>query len=229
MKKACERKLAVLLAVMLVFLSGCGQKNAAGAQESAAPEKPEVTALEFPCTLEGGKLEVTSLFQYSGDNPDCGGETGEDIGSLAVTNLSDQHLTHATLVVLLAGGGKLAFEVQDVPAGQTVWAFETSNAVYDLDDLCVDIGWAAEFEPAAPVLRGVTAEASGTTVTLTNTTSEDLTNLTVYCHCWFNELNFGGLTYAYPVSSIPAGESVEIQAEECYLGEAAVVRVSKGD
>ena len=40
---------------------------------------------------------------------------------------------------------------------------------------------------------------------------------------------FGGLTYTYPVENIPAGESVTLQAEECYLGEAAVVRISRNN
>ena len=115
----------------------------------------------------------------------------------------------------------------DIPAGQTVWTFETGNGAYDLENACVSISCEASFEDAAPLLEdSLAAEVNGTSVTLTNISGAELTNLTVYCHCWFNEVNFGGLTYAYPVSSIPAGESVEIQAEE-YLGEAAVVRVSR--
>lgn len=221
-----KRILPFLLALLL---AGCGQTEAPETEEQTPqiPDEPQATEIAFPARVEDGKLEITSLFQYSGDNPDCGGETGEDIGSLAVTNLSDQHLTRATFAVVLAEGEDLVFEVEDVPAGQTVWAFETTNTSYDAEDPCVDIGWSAEFAPAAPVPAGVATETSGTTVTLTNTTDEDLTNLIVHCHCWFNELYFGGLTYAYPVSSIPAGESIEIQAEECYFGEAAVVRVSK--
>ena len=70
-------------------------------------------------------------------------------------------------------------------------------------------------------------EAEGISVTLTNLTDEDLAGLTVYCHCLFDGTYFGGSTYAYPVDGIPAGESVTIQAEECYLGEAAVVRVTR--
>ena len=221
-----KRILPFLLALLLV---GCGQTETPKTEEQTPqmPDEPQLTEVVFPISVEDGKLEITSLFQYSGDNPDCGGETGDDIGSLAVTNLSDRHLTRATFAVVLAEGEDLVFEVQDVPAGQTVWAFETTNASYDPEDPCVDIGWSAEFAPEAPVLSGVDIETSGTTVTLTNTTGEDLTDLTVHCHCWFNELHFGGLTYAYPVSGIPAGESIEIQAEECYFGEAAVVRVSK--
>ena len=54
-----------------------------------------------------------------------------------------------------------------------------------------------------------------------------LSNLLLHCHCLIDGSYFGGLTYTYPVESIPAGQSIAVEAEDCYLGEAAVVRVSQ--
>lgn len=219
---------AVILVLLVILLAVRGRNGSGAAQGEEDPQEAQELGLEFPYALENGKLEVSSLFQYSGDNPDCGDEMGEETGALAVTNLSEQHLTCARFTAELADGTQLRFEVTDIPAGQTVWAFEAENTAYDLENTCLSIRCEASFEDVSPLAEdSLTTEVSGTSVTLTNVSGEELTNLTVYCHCWFNEVNFGGLTYAYPVSSIPAGESVEIQAEECYLGEAAVVRVSK--
>ena len=182
----------------------------------------------FPCLLEEKRLSVTSLFQYSGINPDSG-EAGEDIASLAVTNQSDQHLTSAEITAKLDDGTKLAFQLTDVPAGQTVWTFARNNESLGRVSTCKTLNCEASFEAETPLLPDqVVVETEGISVTLTNLTDEELTDLTVYCHCLFDGAYFGGLTYAYPVDGIPAGDSITIQAEECYLGEAAVVRVTRG-
>lgn len=199
-------------------------------------DKPEPDALHsaeidltLPYALENGKLEVTSIFQYTGDNPDCNDEAGEDIAALAVTNQSGQHLTSAQFTAKLADGTELHFTAADVPAGQTVWAFAPDNSSYDTENPCISITCTAKFEASTPVLaEQLSISVEGTAVTLTNISGETLENLTVGCHCLFNEAYFGGRTYSYAVPSIAAGSSVTIQAEECYLGEAAVVRVTQG-
>ena len=204
---------AALAIILLLLLSGCGK-----AQEDVS----------FPCQLAENSLSVTSLFQYSGDNPDCGGQAGEEIASLAVTNQSEKHLASAKITAKLADGTKRVFQLADIPAGQTVWVFAQDNGSFTSSNTCKELKCEASFAEEPPFLADqVAVEAEGISVTLTNLTDEDLAGLTVYCHCLFDGTYFGGLTYAYPVDGIPAGESVTIQAEECYLGEAAVVRVTR--
>ena len=204
---------AALAIILLLLLSGCGK-----AQEDVS----------FPCLLAEDSLSVTSLFQYSGDNPDCGGQAGEEIASLAVTNQSEKYLASAKLTAKLADGTKRVFQLADIPAGQTVWVFAQDNGSFTSSNTCKELKCEASFAEEPPFLADqVAVEAEGISVTLTNLTDEDLAGLTVYCHCLFDGTYFGGLTYAYPVDGIPAGESVTIQAEECYLGEAAVVRVTR--
>ena len=72
-----KRILPFLLALLL---AGCGQTEAPETEEQTPqiPDEPQVTEIAFPARVEDGKLEITSLFQYPGDNPDCGGETGEE-------------------------------------------------------------------------------------------------------------------------------------------------------
>ena len=207
------RAVAPLAITLLLLLSGCGK-----AQEDVS----------FPCLLAEDSLSVTSLFQYSGYNPDCGGQAGEEIASLAVTNQSEKYLASAKITAKLADGTKRVFQLTDIPAGQTVWVFAQDNGSFASSNTCKELKCEASFAEEQPLLaEQVAVETEGISVTLTNLTDEDLAGLTVYCHCLFDGTYFGGLTYAYPVDGIPAGESVMIQAEECYLGEAAVVRVTR--
>ena len=206
-------RVVALAIALLLLLSGCGKA------------KEDVT---FPCLLADEQLSVTSLFQYSGENPDCGDEAGENVVSLAVTNQSGRHLTSAKITAKLADGTRLTFQLADIPAGQTVWVFDQDNGSFASSSACKELKCEASFEAETPLLEDqVAVETEGTSVTLTNLTDEDLAGLTVYCHCIFDGTYFGGSTYAYPVDGIPAGGRVTIQAEECYLGEAAVVRVTR--
>lgn len=188
-------------------------------------DEREVT---FPYFAEGDKIEITQLFQYSGFNPDCGDEMGENIASLAVVNRSNEHLSYLELSVDVLDGGDMVFEITDLPAGQTAWVFSKDNLSCEMDAVVRDIDCTAKFETGDPRMTDkIQTQVSGTTVFLTNLTGEDLTDLTVSCRTWFGEAYFGGLTYQYPVDSLPAGQTVTLEAEDCYLGEAAVVRISE--
>lgn len=222
--------LVVILVVALLLLAFLVWKlvDRVGETQPDASPSPEA-GLALPYTLEDGKLEVTAVFQYTGDNPDCSDEAGEDIAALAVTNQSGQHLTKAQFTAKLADGAELQFQAADVPTGQTVWAFAADNSSYDTANPCVSITCDAQFEASTPVLaEQLSISVEETAVTLTNTSGAALENLTVDCHCLLNDAYFGGRTYSYAVPPIAAGGSVTISAEECYLGEAAVVRVTQG-
>ena len=47
----------------------------------------------------------------------------------------------------------------------------------------------------------------------------------VYCHSDLGDQYFGGITYNYTVKSIPANGTAEIDAVDCILGLAKVVRI----
>lgn len=203
------------------------QKNVVQSTVTAETSKVEKKDI-FPYELEEGKLEVTSLFQYSGSNPDCGDEEGENIASLSVTNKSDEQLVSAELTAVLLDGTEIIFEIKDVPAGKSVMVFSRDNISYEMSNACESISCTAEFSGESAIMEDqIAIQVDETTVTLTNLTEQNLTDLTVCCHCLLDEDYFGGLTYSYPVESIAAGESITLQAEECYLGEAAVVRIQQ--
>lgn len=220
--------LGVSVLILLVVIGMIIHKqNVEKEKEAAAKEELKKNGLALPYELDGGKLVVDSLFQFTGINPDCNDEEGENVAALTVINQSEQHLASAEITAELANNVKLVFEVKDLPAGQSCTVFEKNNTVYELTDTCWSIEDTAEFEEKTTLLEDkIKIDVQETMITLTNTTEEDITNLLLHCHCCVDEAYFGGLTYTYPVENIPAGESVIIQADECYLGEATVVRVS---
>lgn len=233
--KKKQNKIVKLLVVVLVLaivalIAVVGWKMKEDKNAAEAEKSEEVQELEFPYELEDGKLVIDSVFQFSGSNPDCNDEEGENIASINLVNKSEQHLAHAEIKITTAEGKEFNFVVEDIPAGKAVMAFEKDNVVYELTDKCIAVESTAQFEDAS-VMRdeAVKIDVKETTITLTNISDQNLNNLVLHCHCLLDDAYFGGSTYTYPVEEIQAGGKAEIQADECYLGEAAVVRVSQDD
>lgn len=213
--------IAIIAAVHLKKTSDSGNS-----QPDSAGKKTE--GLAFPYDLEDGKISIESIFQFTGFNPDNENTEGENIAALTVVNNSKQHLSSAQFTVKMVNGTQFDFELEDLPAGQKAMIFEQENQVYDLNDVCQEITDTVEFEDASPVMADrLSSEVQETVVTLTNNSEEDLNNLLLHCHCVIDDAYFGGLTYTYLIESIPAGQSASVNAEDCYLGQAAVVRVSQ--
>ena len=205
-------------------------------EEGTFPTEPEQTAQPaetipelLPMELEDGRLTIHSLFPYSGMNPDAGLEFGEDIAGLQLTNTSDEHLAFAELTAVLDDGSELCFRVEDLPPGMSAMLFEPEGRTLDGDRYCVDLYGFAEFEedPMQPELVAVSVD--GIAVTIYNVSGRDLTDLRVACHGLLDGSCFGGITYIYDVASLPAGAVTVINAVDCILGEARVVRVEIGD
>lgn len=237
-KNRCGKLRWILPVVaLLVMISGCAKQTSDTEPDTTAPaeQSTEVQAaveptappeLEFPYLLEGGALEVSSAFQYSGPNPDCQWEEEEDLGALALVNRSERYLEKAKITVILSNEATLQFNVYDIPAGQTVWAFESENQKYPVEEHCIAMECEAQFADDLRLSADeVSTEAAGTTITLTNNTDKDMQNLTVRCHILFDEVYFGGSSYSYPVENIPAGGNATVEAMDCFLGDAAVVWV----
>ena len=198
-------------------------------EQTAPTEPPETIPELFPMELEGGRLTVHSLFPYSGMNPDAGLEFGENIAGLQLTNTSDEHISLAELTAVLDDGTELCFRVEDLPPGMSAMLFEPEGRTLDGDRYCVDLYGFAEFEEDPLQSELVAVSVDGIAVTVYNVSGRDLTDLRVACHGLLDGSCFGGITYIYDVASLPAGAVTVIQAVDCILGEARVVRVEIGD
>ena len=182
--------------------------------------------LEFPIELENGQLVLESLFEFEGINPDCSYESGSSIATVTVMNTSGEYLAEAKLTLVLADGRSVEFLVNELPAGKTAMAFAADNTQLETAVDCVDVScetvWigAAEAEP-----EGISVSVSGTTVSIVNNAGRDISALTVYCREPFDEVYFGGKAHVYTINNISADGTAAVEALDCILGLAEVVRV----
>lgn len=221
---------AVLLAGATV-LTGCGAKEESAVAGSsdlqvesvAASSEEESTDIQFPYELEDGKLVIQSLFQSSIENPDAGNALGEDVASLEIVNNSDEFIQQAAVTVALENGTQIFFEGTNIPAGKKAWLFAKGNDSIDVEPACAEITYNITYGEASVMEDRIQTSVDDTVITLQNITEEDIYNVTIGCHCLFDEQYFGGLTYNYPVEVIPAGGTVTVDAADCYLGIPEIV------
>ena len=213
----------VLLIILLVVLTG--HKRSLAKQEAA--KKAEAKAekgLELPYQFDDGKLEMKSIFSYAGPNPDNNAEEGDNIAAIQMTNCSDTYLASAKITVTVGDGTKLTYQVEALPAGKTVTAFEVQNqekpAVKKIDAKTQYSNDVSLHEEA------LTITVEDTNIGLTNISQEAIQNMTVFYHDVMDDEYFGGKSYRKTVESLAAGESTTVTAEECYIGEAAVASIS---
>lgn len=228
----------VFLVALILMMTGCRtvqdeEKDTSDAEidalETLQIETTTEEKIELPYELDDGRLIINSIFESTIANPDCNDEDGENIASIEVVNQSGEFLAFADITVKLGDDSALIFRVTDIPAGATVWAFETGNTEIDEDTICKSAECTAEYEAGIPIMdEQLAVEADGTTVIIRNLTDETLNGLEADFHCLFDQdLYYGGKTYTYPIDMIPAGESISLEVDECYLGAAQVVRITQ--
>lgn len=191
-------------------------------------EIPEsIEAVAFPLLIEEGKLEIESIIQYDGLNPDCGNQEGNDIAAITVRNVSDVYVESAEISMTTNNGDIITFMITDLPAGETVFAFSQENTLVKADTVYGDVICEAVFDADANMSENQLAvSVDGTVITLQNKTNESLSNIVVYCHSTLGDQYFGGITYTYSLQTLPANGSAEVDAVDCILGLAEVVRIT---
>lgn len=200
------------------------QPRAAATQPYTGPR------IEFPCGLAEGQLEIGSLFQFSGINPDCGKQEGENIAAIRLRNVSDSFLARGELTLTLSEGTVLNFEVTDLPAGGSAMVFSSRNQLLPVGAICAEVFWEGEFgEPDNALMEMLAVSAQDVTVTVTNLLDRDLHNLVVYCRSRFGDDYFGGVTYMYTIEELPAGGTANVEAWDCIPGTAEVVRIATNE
>ena len=192
----------------------------------AGASNADAEALVFPMLLEDGMLEIGSLFQSSGINPDFEDQEGTDIASIALTNTSEVMLSETTVIATLADGTEIRFCAAWLPAGKTAMVFAEDNIALPDDAVCVAVTCEAVWDETGHTgPEGVSASADGMMITITNDTAQDIPELIVYCRTPLGEEYFGGIAYEYKVTDLPAKGSTTILAADCIMGLAEVVRI----
>lgn len=201
-------------------------EEAAGTEETL----PQIAysqedVLDFPAKLEDTKLEIESLFSFSGINPDSGNQEGDDLATIMLKNTSEAYLEQAVIRATLLDGTECTFVVTDLPAGKSTMAFATGNEALAQEVSCVALSCEASFTELEPWDQ-LSVSTVGTTVTLQNNSGEDITNIDVYCRDVFGESYFGGITYKHTISSLPANQSATVDVTDSLLGMVEVVRIA---
>ena len=218
----------IILLMFCIMLSACSGKKDKESETVSEKKEKKKTEISFPYAIDEDRLMVNSLFQSSIENPDCENEYADDIASLEIENQSGKFLESAKITLHMSDDLELNMVIKDIPANQKVWVFDNMNQSIKGDAICESIDCEASFLDEDPLIgEQIKIKVKDTKVTLSNQSEETLSGLTVGCHCLFDGVYYGGLTYSYPVDEIsPDGKTV-IEADDCFLGTAEVVRISK--
>ena len=193
------------------------------------PTEATIPVLELPYSMEGGKLTVDSILQFTGLNPDRQNEEAEDVAAIQLTNTSSEHLASLTVTVVTTEGATATFKAYDIPPGMGAMVMSPDNSPIESNPDCAQITCEAEFLPQSPLAADqLLISVMGTEITVENISGKDLSQITLYCHNMLDQSSYGGATIVYEIDSLPAGESTVVSAWDCYLGLVEVVRVEIG-
>lgn len=194
---------------------------------SGDTSKEENAGLEFPYELEENKLQVDSFFQYTGINPDCNNENCEEVASVQITNNSEEYLESAEISLELTDGSRYSFQVEDVPAGKKILAFDISNESYDGKTPVAIIESKSSYQADASLEEeGVSVTSNEEGVYLQNVSGENLSSIHVKFHTVLDEMYFGGKSSETSIDNLPSGESTLLDLTGTMLNEAEVVNIS---
>ena len=196
-------------------------------QQSSVPEKEE-EKFDFPINLDEKSLELGSVFEYTGMNPDCENAYGEEIASIQLKNVSGKYLKSAKVSVVLSNGDTFEFLAQEVPADMEIMAFDIQNQVYDDSYHVEDVQ--VETEYGEMTTEGVLGwSVDGSDITVENKSDKKMKKVTVYYHCTIDELGYGGKAYELTIDSLQPGESKTVTDEYCFVGDVKVSNIVYND
>lgn len=196
-------------------------------QQNINSEQNTEQWIEFPYLVDDGNLEIVSLFQFTGFNPDDENKEEKDIASIQFVNHSDEYLEKAEITIVMDDDSQFQFVISDVPAHKSVMAFSTDSVKLAQGASCVKVDVHTLYNSEASCLQeDLKVSVDGIQIFLTNTSDKNLTNVQVICHSILDQDYFGGMSYTYQIESIPANESAVIEAWDCFLGESEVVRIT---
>ena len=240
------KKVTALLMSLLLMLSLCACTITAGREEEPAEEisqtaetaeetadesadepenEDEPDYLTFPLTLGDGALTVESVFTSDMTNPDCDNESVEDLASLQVTNTGSDCIAEAMVTAVMADGTTASFTIMNLPAGMSMLAFDTADTALKSTD-CSSLTLESLTIGEIGIPEEVSVSAESTSITVTNNSGSTLENLTVTYHCMMDGVCFGGLSYEQIIADLPAGASITLEADECWLGTAEVLGIT---
>ncbi len=173
------------------------------------------------------QIEIYTLFPSSVINTDGDNQFVDDLASLEFKNISGSFIKKCEIDVDTEDGETLTFIGEDIPDQMNVLAFEVSNKPIDEEDLAKNFDCSVELDSTDVMLEdSIKISGEEIEIKVKNKSRDDLSNLVVTCHCMMDDVSYGGSTYDYIIPELKAGKSATIYAEDCYFGEAKVVKVT---
>lgn len=176
------------------------------------------------CREQG--LSVSGLFAYTGPNPDCGFEQGNDIAAVTVENTSGKYLLCAEITVASDDGAEYSFTVQALEDGGRVTAFDTQNRTVKNEVCAADSECSAHFTDAPDTYTDrLRAQVISGEVTLTNISEETFETVFVDCRCTVSGESFGGKVFECSFSQLSPGVTQSKACPEILFGVPEAVRI----
>ena len=226
--------LAAALALGVLLAGGCDGGKNGGDSDADADGKTSADSTVFQesdagnaadtDTAAGGDpwkacreqgLSVSGLFAYTGPNPDCGFEQGNDIAAVTLENTSGKYLLCAEITVASDDGAEYSFTVQALEDGGRVTAFDTQNRTVKNEVCAADSECSTEFADSPDTYADrLQAQVISGEVTLTNISEDTFEFVFVDCRCTVS-----------PFSQVTPGATQSKACSEILFGVPEAVRI----
>lgn len=201
-------------------------------EASYSAEALNQTAPVFPFTIEGTPLLVQGLAAYEGPSLEDGGNASlSNVAALILCNTGEKGIFYGK-VSLRVGGRELCFEFTYLPPGARILIPEKDGKAYCAgtvsDCKCTRLV-EGHFDMAQGRLAVRQEGLSG--IRLQNLSGQDLHNVTLYykLHLSGEDIYVGGITYRLAVSTIRAGQTLQLTPERFVWGYSAIVEIAVGE
>lgn len=212
---------AILLFLIFQHIASSGlAENTSVSQENISLENPDII-------YQNEDIEIYTFFPSSVVNTDADATYVEDVASIEFKNISESYLKTCEIQIKTADGTWFTFVAEDIPVGMEVMSFEQSNQTIEEGIEIADVKCSTEVEISDVLLENqIEFFENELEIVVKNVGKEDLEDLVISCHCMMDDVSYGGSKYEYSLKYLKTGESATIYADDCYFGQAKVVRIA---
>ena len=199
-----KKLICVLLAVLMCVFAGCSN------EETKETEPEIVKTFE----LEAEQITAENVSPYEGLYLEYGDEeTVSGLYAVKLTNNASETIREGQLI-FTDGTQELVFRLEMLGAGQSVVVCDLDQRTVAAEQLQYVDGTVSYMEPEMVNEGSVKVAGGAGVVSVTNTTEEDLPLVRVFFRPTDeNGAMIGGACRSFMVDGIPAGETVEVEAE----------------
>ena len=240
--------IVLMLALAVLLIRACSSNivqpnELAGTEDTISPDadSPTSTVLD-PIPFDGAELPVPvtdavtvdTLYTATGYFPEDGTDEGvENVLAAKFTNTSDRTLEYMT-VVLTVNGDAYNFALTTIPAGASVYVFNTDRktAPAAVTEISAESGYEIFFAEDPDLKKDkFSFEIQNGTIVVTNISGDDIiSDIYVYYKSTADSGYLGGITYRFTVSGgLRAGQSYNAYAPHAYAHMTEIMFVQCGE